>query len=97
MGAAWHWYWGQAEGNVLAVPACAVVAVGLGFLFRDQIGRRAAKWWDHHHGPLAVERHKQALREHRNPELVFHPGTDCPGHTTGRPGRDCVSRVADPA
>jgi hypothetical protein len=64
MAAAWHWYWAQAGGNVLAVPACAVVAVALGFVFRDQAGRRMARWWDRHHGPLVVERHKQAIREH---------------------------------
>lgn len=28
------------------------------------IGKRLAAWWDEHHGDLAVERHKQALREH---------------------------------
>lgn len=61
-----HWYWQQVEGNVLAVPLCAVLAAVLGavvYALRDHIGRRLARWWDKHQGPLAVERHKQAMRE----------------------------------
>lgn len=28
------------------------------------------------------------------PALLFHHGTDCPGHTTGKPGASCLGRDA---
>lgn len=30
----------------------------------EHTGHHLAAWWDRHHGPHAVKRHKQALREH---------------------------------
>lgn len=55
--------WGTG-GNLVAWILCGVLAVAGAWVLKDVIGRRAAKWWDKHHGPLAVERHKQAMREH---------------------------------
>lgn len=56
----WDATWGN---NMAAVEWAAALSV-TGWLARHRIGRRLAAWWDRHHGPLAVERHRQALREH---------------------------------
>ena len=29
------------------------------------------------------------------PQLLFHHGADCPGHTTGKPGKSCLEDCAD--
>lgn len=55
--------WG-AGGNVAAAPVLAVPAGLAAYLGRHRIGKNLAAWWDFHHGPHAVKRHKQALREH---------------------------------
>lgn len=55
---AWLWYWHQAEGNVLAVPLCAIVAVILGYIFRDTLGRRLMRWLHKHH-QAELERRQQ--------------------------------------
>jgi hypothetical protein len=56
----WDSTWGN---NVAWLESLAVAALG-GFLFRDTIGRKLAAWWDKHHGPHVVRRHKQAMREY---------------------------------
>jgi hypothetical protein len=67
----WDATWGN---NVAAIEWAAALAV-LGLLGRRRIGRglaasaeaigpHVAAWWARHHGPYAVEHHKQALREH---------------------------------
>lgn len=64
MHAVWAVVWGATWGNnMAAVEWGAAMCVG-GYLGRNHIGRKIAAWWDKHHGPLAVERHKQALKEH---------------------------------
>jgi hypothetical protein len=51
--------WGTG-GNMVAWVICGVIV----FVCRDFIGKRMAGWWARHHGPHAIEQHKQALREH---------------------------------
>lgn len=55
--------WGTA-GNIVAAVILGVLSAVTAFLARHKITARAAALWDRHHGPRAVERHKQALREH---------------------------------
>ena len=55
--------WG-AGGNIAAAPILAVASGIIAYLLRHRIGRQLAAWWSVHHGPHAVEQHKQALREH---------------------------------
>ena len=55
--------WG-AGGNIAATPFLAVPAAVAAYFGRHKIGKHLAAWWDVHHGPHAVKRHKQALREH---------------------------------
>lgn len=56
--------WGATWGNnMAAVEWTAILGVG-GYLGRNHIGRRLAAWWAFHHGPHAIEQHKQALEEH---------------------------------
>jgi hypothetical protein len=56
--------WLATWGNNMAWLESLAVAGAVTFLLRHRIGRNLAAWWDRHHGPKAVERHKQALREH---------------------------------
>jgi len=56
--------WGVTWGNNIAAVEYGVAAALTLWFCRDFFGKRIAKWWDKHHGPHAVERHKQALREH---------------------------------
>jgi hypothetical protein len=56
----WDATWGN---NVAWLESTALAGLIL-WAARNPAGRRAAAWWDRHHGPKAVERHKQALREH---------------------------------
>lgn len=58
--------WGATWGNNTAAAEWALVIGSGGWLLRHRIGRRLAAWWDRHYGPLAVERHKQAMREHQS-------------------------------
>ena len=60
---AWR-YWQWAGSNVGAMPLCGVVAAAFGYLLRDRIGTRLARWLDSHHGPHAVKRHLEALTTH---------------------------------
>ena len=60
--------WG-AGGNLAAAPILAVVSGVAAFLLRHRIGRHLAAWWAVHHGPHAIEQHKQALREHEAEKL----------------------------
>lgn len=55
--------WG-AGGNIAAAPILATVGALGAYLARHRIGRHLAAWWDAHHGPHAVKRHRQALEEH---------------------------------
>lgn len=55
--------WG-AGGNLAAAPILAALSLLAAYLARHKITSRLATLWDHHHGPLAVKRHRQALREH---------------------------------
>ena len=55
--------WGTG-GNIVAWVLCGAVSGTAAYLLRHRIGARLAAWWDRHHGPYAVRRHKQALREH---------------------------------
>ena len=55
--------WG-AGGNIVAWVICGALTAAGTWLARDRIGRRAAAWWDKHHGPHAVRRQRQALAEH---------------------------------
>lgn len=53
--------------NVAAEPFVAALAFLAGWFFRDRIGRKAATWWDKHHGPHVKARHIEALHEwHEN-------------------------------
>lgn len=56
--------WGVTWGNNLAQLEWWALAGALGWLGRDRIGRKAAAWWDKHHGPHAVKRQKQAIAKH---------------------------------
>lgn len=60
--------WGATWANNVAALEWTLVLGILGavsgWLARDHIGRHLAAWWDLHHGPYAVRRHKQALAEH---------------------------------
>jgi len=56
--------WDATWGNNMAAVEWGAVMGALGWAARHRIGRNLAAWWDKHHGPHAVERHKQALREH---------------------------------
>lgn len=56
--------WGCTWANNMAALEWSLLFGVPGWLLRNHIGRRAAAWWDRHHGPHEVERHKQALREH---------------------------------
>lgn len=62
--AVWSVVWGATWGNNMAAVEWAAVAGVTGWLARDHAGRKLAAWWARHHGPHAVEQHKQALREH---------------------------------
>lgn len=62
--AVWAVIWGATWGNNMAAIEWGTVMGALGWAGRDHIGRRAAAWWAKHHGPHAIEQHKQALREH---------------------------------
>jgi hypothetical protein len=55
--------WGTA-GNLVAWVICGAIGGTAAWFGRHKITARAAALWDRHHGPLAVKRHKQALREH---------------------------------
>lgn len=66
--------WG-AGGNLAAAPILAVVSGAVAFLLRHRIGRRLAAWWAVHHGPHAIEQHKQALREHAEEQQRGKGGT----------------------
>jgi hypothetical protein len=55
--------WG-AGGNVVVDAGGMMLGSLAGYLGRDHIGRKLAAWWAKHHGPHAIEQHKQALREH---------------------------------
>jgi hypothetical protein len=55
--------WGVA-GNIVAAVICGAIGAVAAWFGRHKITGRLAGLWDHHHGPRAVERHKQALREH---------------------------------
>ena len=55
--------WGTG-GNLVATVILGALSLIAAFLGRHKIGKALAGWWDKHHGPKAVERHKQALREH---------------------------------
>lgn len=57
-------FWGATWGNNMAALEWWALLAVPGWLLRHHIGRHLAAWWDRHHGPLEVERHKQALREH---------------------------------
>jgi hypothetical protein len=76
--AAWHWYWQQVGGNVLAVPLCAAVATALAVPFyfvRDKIGRRLGRWLARHVGEHLV-RHLADLDEknrHHAPDGIKSP------------------------
>lgn len=56
--------WGATWGNNMAAAEWSLLLGIPGWLARDHIGRKLAAWWARHHGPHAVEQHKQALREH---------------------------------
>jgi hypothetical protein len=55
--------WGTA-GNLVATVILGVPSAGAAYLGRHHIGRAVSAWWDKWHGPHAVKRHKQAMREH---------------------------------
>jgi hypothetical protein len=56
----WLATWGNNMAWLESLAAAGLVA----WLARDHIGRHLAAWWDRHHGPHVVKRHKQAMREH---------------------------------
>lgn len=58
------WPQGGTWSNAIEQAEGAAVITLIGWAARDQIGRKLAAWWDVHHGPHAVKRHRQALREH---------------------------------
>ena len=61
----WHQIlWEATWGNNMAAVEWGMVMAVPGFLLRHHIGRRVAAWWDRHHGPLAEQRHLNALRRH---------------------------------
>jgi hypothetical protein len=71
----WAVLWLATWGNTVAAIEWAAALALLGLLGRRHIGRglaalaeaigpHVAAWWARHHGPYAVEHHKQALREH---------------------------------
>jgi hypothetical protein len=60
----WAVVWDATWGNNMAAAEWGLLTGILGWAGRDHIGRKLAAWWDKHNGPRAVERHKQALREH---------------------------------
>lgn len=60
----WAVIWGATWGNNMAAVEWGAITVAAGWLGRDHIGRRLAAWWAKHHGPHAIEQHKQALKEH---------------------------------
>jgi hypothetical protein len=73
-----HWYWAEAGGNVVAMPACAVVAVAFAVGFR----RPAARWWRKHFGAqadlaeirgLAAAAHRIAADTYRHHTGRVHP------------------------
>jgi hypothetical protein len=58
------WPTGGTWSNAIEQVAAAALIGSHGWLARDHIGRKLAAWWAKHHGPHAIEQHKQALREH---------------------------------
>jgi len=64
----WRLFFGWPNGgtwsNAIEQAAAAVLVAMHGYLARDHIGAKLAAWWARHHGPHAVEQHRQALREH---------------------------------
>lgn len=66
--------WGTG-GNLVASVLLAVLGLVTAFLARHKITGRLATLWDRHHGPKAVERHKQALREHEAEKQQRGEGT----------------------
>lgn len=56
----WAATWGN---NVAWLESLALAGVAT-WAFRDHLGARLAAWWAKHHGPHAIEQHKQALAEH---------------------------------
>lgn len=66
--------WG-AGGNMVAWVLCGVLTAVGTYLLRHQIGRRVAAFWAVHHGPHAIEQHKQALREHEAEKQRGKDGT----------------------
>lgn len=57
--------WGTG-GNIVAWVICGVISGTVTWLLRHRLGRALAAWWALHHGPHAIEQHKQALREHES-------------------------------
>lgn len=55
--------WGTG-GNIVAAVILGALGALSAWLGRHKITARLAILWDRHHGPLAVKRHRQALREH---------------------------------
>ena len=55
--------WGTG-GNMVAWVICGAISAAAAYLLRHRIGRNLAAWWDLHHGPHAVRRHRQAMEEH---------------------------------
>ena len=51
-------------GNLIASGLLFTGGLVVAFMARHKITARLAGLWDRHHGPHAVERHKQAIREH---------------------------------
>ena len=59
-----HWYVGQVQGNVLAMPVQALITVAATLLFRKPV----ARWWHKHFGAKAeiddIRRMVAALHRH---------------------------------
>ena len=69
------WYWTEAGGNVIAMPACGLVAVAFAVGFRKPL----ARWWQKHFGA------KADLREIRETaEAARRIAADLFEHHTGR-------------
>lgn len=68
--------WGATWGNNMAwVESLAVIGLAT-FIKRDAIGRRLAAFWARHHGPHAIEQHREALRQHEEARAARHSEGD---------------------
>ena len=71
--------WLATWGNNTAWLESLLVMGAVAFWKRDRIGRQTAAWWAKHHGPHAIEHHREALRQHEEAKASGQGGASREG------------------